>query len=286
MLGMISMIGQQIEIRETGRTKMGIGMIAVVFICPQAIETGKVVVPADLSWKISMMAKVLQKVESMDAGVKEMRGDFSSMGQLVDSHTTSIKQIEQQLGQLSASPNQRKNGSLPCDTIQNLKKDGHCMAIATRSGKVLTDPISAENLVQDRFQVAGSVDTEEFKSQLAEMRTQIAKLAEKPVQVPTPIFLESLMQMLNQVPSTQSINDLGRTPTSKSGKRKYKVGELDEETPTDPAREARRQEKRVCRTSKREAREKEDFEQQQRDAALIGAYGSGAPAPTSEDQTD
>jgi len=64
-----------------------------------------------------MMAKVLQKVESTDAGVKEMRGDFSSMSQLVDSHTTSIKQIEQQLGQLSASMNPRKNGSLPSDTI-------------------------------------------------------------------------------------------------------------------------------------------------------------------------
>ncbi|KAH0722655.1 hypothetical protein KY289_005699 [Solanum tuberosum] len=40
-----------------------------------------------------------------------------NMSQLVDSHTTSIKQIEQQLGQLSASLNQRKNGSLPSDTI-------------------------------------------------------------------------------------------------------------------------------------------------------------------------
>ncbi|XP_049354638.1 uncharacterized protein LOC125819190 [Solanum verrucosum] len=44
-----------------------------------------------------MMAKVLQKVESTDVGVKKMRGDFSSMSQLVDSHTTSIKKIEQQL---------------------------------------------------------------------------------------------------------------------------------------------------------------------------------------------
>ncbi|XP_015158637.1 uncharacterized protein [Solanum tuberosum] len=74
-------------------------------------------------------------------GVKEMKGDFSSMSQLVDSHTTSIKQSEQQLGQLSASLNQRKNGSLPSDTIQNPKMDGHCMAIARRSGKILNDPI-------------------------------------------------------------------------------------------------------------------------------------------------
>ncbi|XP_049352076.1 uncharacterized protein LOC125816504 [Solanum verrucosum] len=54
-----------------------------------------------------MLAKMLQKVESTDAGV-----------------------------------NERKNGSLPSDTIQNPKKDGHYMASATRSGKIRTDPIS------------------------------------------------------------------------------------------------------------------------------------------------
>ncbi|KAK4737632.1 hypothetical protein R3W88_001329 [Solanum pinnatisectum] len=64
------------------------------------------------------------------------------MSQLVDSHTTSIKQIEQQLGQFSASLNQRKNGSLPSDTIQNPKKDGYCMAISTRSGKIINESIS------------------------------------------------------------------------------------------------------------------------------------------------
>jgi len=89
------------------------------------------------------LAKVLQKVESTDVGVKEMKGDFSSMSQLVDSHTTSIKKIEQQLGQLSTSLNQRKNVSLHSDIIQNPKKDEHCIAIATKSGKILNRPISA-----------------------------------------------------------------------------------------------------------------------------------------------
>ncbi|KAH0665402.1 hypothetical protein KY285_026608 [Solanum tuberosum] len=92
-----SMIGQQTESRETGRKEMGTEMIAVVCMFPR------------------------------------MKGDFSSMRQLVDSHTTSIKQIKQQLGQLSASLNYRKNGSLPSDTIQIPNKDGNCMAIATRS---------------------------------------------------------------------------------------------------------------------------------------------------------
>ncbi|XP_049342886.1 uncharacterized protein LOC125807201 [Solanum verrucosum] len=92
-------------------------------------------------------------------GVKEMRGDFSNMSQLVDYHTTSIKQIEQQLGQLSASLNQRKNGSLPSDTIQNPKKDGHCMAIATRSGKILNDPISSGTKNEQVVEQTGREET-------------------------------------------------------------------------------------------------------------------------------
>ncbi|KAH0750769.1 hypothetical protein KY290_030001 [Solanum tuberosum] len=97
-----------------------------------------------------------------------------------------------------------------------------------------------ENLVQDRFHATGSADTEEFRAQLAKMRTQITKLDEKPAQVSTPVIPKSLMQMLSQAPSTQTLDDLWGAPsTSTSGTRKHIAGELDEETPTDPAREAR-----------------------------------------------
>ncbi|KAK4712760.1 hypothetical protein R3W88_007273 [Solanum pinnatisectum] len=107
-----------------------------------------------------MLAKVLQKVELTDAGVKEMKSDFSSMSQLVDSHTSSIKQNEQQLGKISTSLNQRKNGSLPSDTIQNPKKDEHCMAIATRSGKILNDPISVGTKHEQVLEQAGREEGE------------------------------------------------------------------------------------------------------------------------------
>ncbi|XP_015165478.1 uncharacterized protein [Solanum tuberosum] len=109
---------------------------------------------------VDMLDKVLQKVESTDAGVKEMKGDFSSMSQLVDSYTTSIKKIEQQLGQLSASLNQRKSGSLPSDTIQNPKKDKHCMAIASRSGNILADPISTGTNHEQVLEQAGREEDE------------------------------------------------------------------------------------------------------------------------------
>ncbi|XP_015162466.1 uncharacterized protein [Solanum tuberosum] len=132
-----------------------------------------------------MLAKVLQKVESTDAGVKEMKGDFSSMSQLVDSHTTSIKQIEQHLGQLSASLNQRKNGSLPSDTIQNPKKDGHCMAIATRSGKILNDPIFIGTENEQVVEQTGREETEAehvYDSQDAQPIVKQTRATEKGVE--------------------------------------------------------------------------------------------------------
>uniref|UniRef100_M1DJP8 Integrase core domain containing protein n=1 Tax=Solanum tuberosum TaxID=4113 RepID=M1DJP8_SOLTU len=115
-----------------------------------------------------------------------------------------------------------------------------------------------ENLVQDQCQAASSVDTEEFKLQLTEMRTQVAKLAEKPVQVPSLIMPDSLMQMITQAPSTQSIDDLwGEFPTSKFGKKKHRAEESHEEILDDLAREAKRQEKRARKASNKETREQQ-----------------------------
>ncbi|PHT34449.1 hypothetical protein CQW23_26249 [Capsicum baccatum] len=96
-----------------------------------------------------MMAKLLKGVEATSAGVKEVIDDLSSMKQLVDSHSTSIKQIEQQLSQLSAAFNQRKAGTLPSDTVQNPRNDGSCMAITTRSGKVLETSAKGKQVVDE-----------------------------------------------------------------------------------------------------------------------------------------
>lgn len=98
---------------------MGTEMISIVCMCPLLAKNEQMEIPANLSWH--MMAKDLQNVKSKDAGVKEMMGDFSIMIQLVDSHTTSINQIEQLLWELLAFLNKRKNCSLPSDTIKNPK---------------------------------------------------------------------------------------------------------------------------------------------------------------------
>lgn len=65
----------------------------------------------------SMMAKLLKVVESSNAGAKEMRSALLTMIQLVDSHSTSIKHLEQQMNQLSAIFNQIKSKALPSNTV-------------------------------------------------------------------------------------------------------------------------------------------------------------------------
>uniref|UniRef100_M1DNU9 Integrase core domain containing protein n=1 Tax=Solanum tuberosum TaxID=4113 RepID=M1DNU9_SOLTU len=126
-----------------------------------------------------------------------------------------------------------------------------------------TKVLAAKKEIKD--EASGSEDTEEFKAQLAEMRTQIAK----PVHVPTPFMPESLMQMLTQEPSTKSLDEFwGEHPKAKSGKRQHRAGESVEERPTDPTREERRREKRSRKASRKEAQEKEVREQQQRETTL------------------
>ena len=51
------------------------------------------------------------------------------------------------MSQLSAAFNQRKAGTLPSDTVQNPRKDGSCLAITTRSGKVLENPSKGKPVV-------------------------------------------------------------------------------------------------------------------------------------------
>ena len=53
------------------------------------------------------------------------------------------------MSQLSAVFNLRKAGTLPSDTVQNPRKDGSCLAITTRSGKVLENPSKGKPVVDN-----------------------------------------------------------------------------------------------------------------------------------------
>ena len=55
--------------------------------------------------------------------IKELRSDLAGIGQKVDTHAISIKLLELQMGQLSATVNTRQPGTLPRNTVQNPKND-------------------------------------------------------------------------------------------------------------------------------------------------------------------
>ena len=82
-----------------------------------------------------MLHKMMRRFDANDEHIKELRSDLAGIGQKVDSHAISIKHLELQIAQLSGTVNTRQPGTLPSNTVQNLKNDGHCMTITTRGGK-------------------------------------------------------------------------------------------------------------------------------------------------------
>ena len=92
-----------------------------------------------------MLQKMMRRFDTSDEHNKELRNNLAGIGLKVDTHAISIKQLELQLDQLSATVNTRQPGTLPSNTVQNPKNDGHCMAITTRGGKQTIDPPMPSN---------------------------------------------------------------------------------------------------------------------------------------------
>uniref|UniRef100_M1DN99 Integrase core domain containing protein n=1 Tax=Solanum tuberosum TaxID=4113 RepID=M1DN99_SOLTU len=199
-----------------------------------------------------MMAKVLQKVDSTDAGVKDMRGGFSSMSndnmlspslaslvaclmagylvnaggvpKLVDKRTEATKiTAASKIQDINNPLLGRKSGAVgPLAVVPHALEVIPQVAGKTKQGEpaqpasgapsplpasdsqptetnvlatkkeikdemqkelaILKNRIDGlEAYVQTQLQAAGSGNLEEFQRQLAEMRTQVAKLAAKPV---------------------------------------------------------------------------------------------------------
>ncbi|XP_060183006.1 uncharacterized protein LOC132612955 [Lycium barbarum] len=87
------------------------------------------------------------------------------MGKIVSSHSTSIKQLESQHSQISATLNQRKKGTLPNDTVANPRNDGEhaCKTITTRSSKVLGEDklVKEYKVVEDETPIVEPMVVEE-----------------------------------------------------------------------------------------------------------------------------
>ena len=82
-----------------------------------------------------MLHKMMRRFNTSDEHIKELRCDLASIGKKVDTHAISIKQIELQMAQLSATVNTQLPGTLPSNIVQSLKNDAHCMEMTTRGGK-------------------------------------------------------------------------------------------------------------------------------------------------------
>lgn len=93
-----------------------------------------------------------------------------------------------------------------------------------------------ENLVQGWFPTTCQTETNELKAQLDDMPSQNANLTMQP---PLHALPESLMQMLNQSPPIQLLDEIcGEELQAKSKKRKHNTCDLDQQTHFDPLFEA------------------------------------------------
>ena len=69
-----------------------------------------------------MLNKMMRMSHANDKHIKELRSDLAGIGQKVDTHAISIKQIELQIDQLFVIVNTWQPGTLPRNIVQNLKK--------------------------------------------------------------------------------------------------------------------------------------------------------------------
>ncbi|MFV1326997.1 hypothetical protein QMK91_29760, partial [Klebsiella pneumoniae] len=68
-----------------------------------------------------MLHKIMRRFDANYRNTKYLMNDLAGIGQKVDTHAISIKQIELQIAQLSTTVNPRQPGTLPNNTVQNQK---------------------------------------------------------------------------------------------------------------------------------------------------------------------
>ena len=133
-----------------------------------------------------MLHKMMRRFDTSDEHIKELRCDLASIGQKVDTHAISIKQIKLQVAQLSATVNTRQPSTLPSNTVQNPKNDAHCMAITTQGGRQTVDPPMQST---EEYVVKGSSEVEGSNGKDSEVPIKVI-----PIPTPPPPFPQRLVK--------------------------------------------------------------------------------------------
>ena len=97
------------------------------------------------------------------------------------------------MAQLSSTVNPRQPDTLPSNVVQNLKNDGHCMAVTTRGGNQTIDPPMSsvvENLKR------GDDEVVEVSGELGDKTGKQAEVPQKvtPMPRPQPPFPQRLVK--------------------------------------------------------------------------------------------
>ncbi|XP_016557672.2 uncharacterized protein LOC107857260 [Capsicum annuum] len=136
-------------------------------------------------------------MEGTDKIIHEIKGDFSQLSKTIVSHSTSIKQLETQIGKISTQINARPSCGLPSDTIVNPKNNAQVLAIVIRSGRTLGD-LLIEDLgekvpkVKPKDVPPQSHEQENNKKELVKVDDEVVENekrqnnARPTIQVPTP----------------------------------------------------------------------------------------------------
>ncbi|KAK4706614.1 hypothetical protein R3W88_033826 [Solanum pinnatisectum] len=112
-----------------------------------------------------MMQKMMKRFDTTDENVKEMQNDFSRIVNL------------------------RHPGLLHSNTIQNLKNDGHCMAVTTRGDKHTIDPPMLSKVERDDDEIEITVESKNSIEKEAEVTQKVV-----PMPRPPPPFTQILVK--------------------------------------------------------------------------------------------
>ncbi|XP_069147124.1 uncharacterized protein [Solanum lycopersicum] len=130
----------------------------------------------------------MRRFDATDEYTKELRNDLAGIGYKVDTHSISIKHLELQMAQLSATVNKQQLGTLPSNSAQNPKNDGDCMTINTRGGKQTIDPpipSVAEKVIRDEDRMMEvSVELEDKMVKDVEVPQKVSPMPRPPPPFP------------------------------------------------------------------------------------------------------